>query len=178
MASGIKSRATAIACALILAGIILRLMPHVANFAPVGAIALFGGAVLNKKLAWWLPLAIMVVSDFIIGLHSAILFTWGGFLLIGLFGMLLRNKNNLQRVCLGTLGSGIIFYVISNFGVWAVSGMYQHTLQGLLDCYIAAIPFFRTSLAADLLYSAALFGAYALATQPASQQAVTFTNVN
>lgn len=178
MAFGIKNRATIIACALIFAGIILRLLPHAANFAPVGAIALFGGAVLDKKLAWWLPLAIMATSDLIIGLHSTILFTWGGFLLIGLFGMILCKTNNWLRIPLGALGSGIIFYVISNFGVWAVGGLYEHTLQGLINCYVAAIPFFRTSLAADFLYSAALFGAYALATQPMKRQAVASMNTN
>lgn len=160
-----------IALALIFAGILLRLMPHAANFAPIGAIAIFGGAVLDKKIAWWLPLAIMVASDLIIGLHSAVLFTWGAFALIGLYGMLLRDQKTLPKILFGALGSGVIFYIVSNFGVWAASGMYAHTLQGLTDCYLAAIPFFRTSLLADLVYCSALFVAYALATKPLAKTA-------
>src|SRR5688572_5997214 len=154
-----------IAGALIGAGILLRLIPHAANFAPVGAIALFGGAVLPPMLGWWLPLAIMVVSDLFLGLHGTIIFTWGGFLLVGLFGMTLRNTNNWLRIPLGALGGGLIFYIVSNFGVWAEGKLYAQTLQGLANCYIAGLPFLKMSLLADLVFSAALFGAYALATR-------------
>ena len=171
-------RTKAIALALILTGIGLRLVPHAANFAPVGAIAIFGGAVLDKKLAWWLPLAIMIASDLIIGLHSAVLFTWGGFALIGLYGMLLREQKTLPKILLGALGSGVIFYVISNFGVWATTGLYPHTLQGLTDCYVAALPFFRTSLLADFVYCAALFGGYALATAQIKKPAAIAADLN
>ncbi len=160
------NKATAIAVALIVAGVLLRLLPHPANFAPIGAIALFGGAVLSPRLGWWLPVAAMVISDVFLGFHDTILFTWGGFALIALYGMTLQNTNNWLRIPLGALGSGIIFYVISNFGVWVAGSLYPHTLQGLADCFVAALPFFKTSLLADLVYSGALFGVYALATRP------------
>jgi hypothetical protein len=160
----VNHRLALIAGGLIIAGVLLRLVPHVANFAPVGAIALFGGAVLPKRLAWWLPLAIMVASDLIIGLHDTIAFTWLGFTLVGLFGMLWRDSKNVYRATFGALGGAIIFYIVSNFGVWAVDKMYPHTFQGLIDCYAAGVPFFRTSLLADFTYSVLLFGAYALAT--------------
>src|SRR5688572_32441286 len=104
------TRNVMIASALIVAGIALRLVPHAANFAPVGAIALFGGAVLSPKIGWWLPLAIMVLSDSILGFHDTVLFTWAGFLLVGLFGMTLRHTRNLVRIPLGALGSAVIFY--------------------------------------------------------------------
>lgn len=165
METGVSRAKTSIAVALIVAGVLLRIVPHTANFAPVGAIALFGGAVLSPRLAIAVPLAVMGISDLIIGLHSTILFTWGGFALVGLLGLTLRNTSNWLRVPLGALGGALIFYVISNFGVWVEGKLYAHTWQGLIDCYIAALPFLKTSLLADLLYSAALFGAYALATQ-------------
>ncbi len=156
---------TWIALALIVTGVALRLIPHAANFAPIGAIALFGGAVLSARHALWLPLVIMVVSDLFIGFHGTMLFTWSGFVLIGMFGMLLRQRNNAERIPLGALGSALIFYLVSNFGVWVEGKLYAHTLQGMIDCYVAALPFLRTSLIADLVFTAALFGAYALATK-------------
>ncbi len=161
----VAKRATAIAVALIIAGVVLRLLPHPANFAPIGAIALFGGAVLPLRLAWWLPVVAMVVSDTFLGFHDTILFTWSGFLLVALYGVSLRNMGNRWRIPLGVLGSGIIFYVVSNFGVWVEGKLYAQTLQGLIDCYVAAIPFFKVSMLADLVYATALFGAFALATR-------------
>lgn len=155
-----------VAGGLMVAGVALRLIPHVANFAPVGAIAFFGGAVLPVRLAWWLPAGIMIASDLLLGLHDTVLFTWLGFTLVGLFGMLFRQSNNWRRPVLGAVGGAAIFYIVSNFGVWVASGMYAHTLQGLVDCYVAGLPFFRTSLAADLTYAAILFSVWAVATKP------------
>lgn len=151
---------TIIAVALVIAGAALRLAPHVPNFAPVGAIALFGGAVLGWRLAVWLPLAVMMISDLVLGFYSGIEFTWAGFLLVALFGTQLRGARFLTRVTLGTLGSGIIFFIVSNFGSWLTSGMYEPTLEGLVRCYYMALPFFRTSLLADAFYGVLLFGIY------------------
>ncbi len=156
------SKTTVLALALVVIGIALRVIPHTANFAPVGAIALFAGAILAWRTALWLPLAIMVVSDLIIGLHPIIAFTWGGFLLVTVFGMLLRNRPNLVRVPLGAIGAALIFFLVSNLGVWLEGKMYPLTWQGLVDCYTMALPFLRTSFIADLSYSALLFGLYAL----------------
>ncbi len=166
METRVTRRMAVIAGGLMVAGVILRLIPHTANFAPIGAIAFFGGAVLPLGLAWWLPVTIMVISDLVIGLHDTIFFTWLGFTLVGLYGMLWRGSNNWLRASVGAIGGATIFYVVSNFGVWMVGNMYPHTWQGFIDCYVAAIPFFRTSLAADLTYSVMLFSLFALATKP------------
>jgi hypothetical protein len=152
-----------VALALIVFGVVMRLLPHPANLAPVGAIALFGGAILPRKLGWWLPMAIMAVSDYIIGFYSGVLFTWSAFLLVGLFGMVLRNSSNWFRVPFGALGGGVIFFIMSNFGVWVQGGLYPHTWAGLAECYTMALPFLRNTLMGDLAYGAILFGAYALA---------------
>lgn len=153
-----------IAIALVAFGVIMRLVPHPANLAPVGAIALFGGAMLPRKLGWWLPLAVMIVSDIFLGFYSGILFTWAGFLLVALFGMTLRDQSNWLRIPFGALGASVIFFVVSNFGTWLQSGMYQHTWAGLVLCYEMALPFFRNTFIGDLAYGSLLFGVYALAT--------------
>ena len=147
---------------LIIAGTALRLLPHIPNFAPVGAIALFGGAVLGWRLAVWLPLALMIFSDLFIGFYPGIAFTWAGFLLVALFGMLLRRMGLAGRIVIGGAASGVLFFVVSNFGVWLTSGMYVHAFDGLVQCYAMALPFFRVSLIADLFYSAVIFGLYEL----------------
>lgn len=152
-----------IAGALIAAGTLLRLVPHTANFAPVGAIALFGGAVLPPRLALVLPLAIMALSDLILGLHGTFIFTWGGFVLVGVLGMALRGRSDWLRIPLGAVGGALIFYTVSNFGVWAEGTLYARTWQGLVECYSAGLPFLKISLMADLLFSGVLFGAYGLA---------------
>lgn len=144
-------------------GVIMRLVPHPANLAPVGAIALFAGAVLPRKLAWWLPLAIMMASDMVLGTYDGILFTWAGFLLVALFGMTLRGASNWLRVPFGALGASVIFFIVSNFGTWLQGGMYEHTWAGLVLCYEMALPFFRNTFVGDLAYSSLLFGAYAYA---------------
>jgi hypothetical protein len=144
-----------LATALVIIGVALRLMPHTDNFAPVGAIALFAGAVLAWRVAIWLPLAIMITSD--------LLFTWGGFMLVTLVGLLLRNQRNLVRIPLGALAASALFFAISNFGVWLEGKLYPHTWQGLVDCYVMALPFFRTSLLADVSFAALFFGLYAYA---------------
>jgi hypothetical protein len=152
-----------LALLLVVIGFALRLLPHAPNFAPVGALALFAGAVLGWQAGLLLPLAIMVSSDIVIGLYPGVYFTWLGFVLVGLFGLSLKNRHVSVQVAAGALGSGLIFFIVSNFGVWASSGMYPLSWQGLLACYSAAIPFLRMSLTADFVYSLALFGLYAAA---------------
>lgn len=167
------SKTTLLALSLIATGITLRLIPHTDNFAPVGAIALFAGAVLAWRIALWLPLAIMVGSDLVLGLHSTVAFTWGGFMLVALFGMLLRDQRNSIRIPLGAVGAALIFFIVSNFGVWLEGRLYPPTLQGLADAYILALPFLRTSFLADLSFSAVFFGLYAFVA-PVFQGDLTF----
>lgn len=154
-----------IVLALIFIGVAFRFLPHEPNFAPISAIALFGGAMLSWRKAIWLPLLVLMVSDSVLGNYSSIGYTWGAFLLIALFGMLFRHAKFVPRVLLGGVGGSIIFFVVSNLGTWiTTSDMYAHTLPGLIQCFAAGIPFFRPSLTSGLFYSAVLFGSYELAT--------------
>lgn len=152
-----------IALTLIVAGVALRLLPHEPNFAPVGAIALFGGAMLGGRYALWLPLAIMMGSDMVLGFYPGIEFTWAGFIAVGVLGLLLRHRSLLMKVGLGAPLGAVIFFAISNFGTWLTSGMYAHTWTGFIECYVAALPFFRMTLLGDMFYASVLFGLQALA---------------
>ena len=139
-----------------------RMVPHPANFAPIGAIALFGGAVLPRKIAVVLPLAAMIISDFFIGFHPLILYTWGSFALIAIFSSYRFRTISLSNVIVGSLVASLLFFVVSNFGVWFEGRLYDRTLVGLIECYHNALPFFRGTLQGDLVYSSILFGAYSL----------------
>lgn len=147
-----------IAYALILFGFLVRVIPHAPNFAPVAAIALFAGAYLDRRLVPWVPLAIMVATDLIIGLHDIVLYTWGAFILIGFIGMSLRGRLTAPRIAGMTVLSSLVFFVITNFGVWLA--WYPMTAQGLTDCYIKALPFLRNDLAANLIGALVMFGSY------------------
>ncbi len=150
-----------IACTLLIFAVAFRILPHPANFAPVAAIALFGGAVLPRKLALWVPLIAIVVSDLIIGFYDIMPIIWGCYVLTALAGSLWLRKPSIARGVALTTGASISFFIITNFAVWAFTGMYVHSWSGLMDCYAMAIPFFRNTLLSDLFFTAALFGLHA-----------------
>lgn len=154
-----------IAVSLISIGILLRLVPHPANFAPITAIALFGGAILPRRYGLWVPLAAMMLSDSIIGFHNLILVTWGCFGLIALTSSYWLKKFTFVRGLSITMASSLFFFVVTNFAVWVKSGMYEHTWSGLVRCYEMALPFFRATFLSDLIYSFAFFGLYFVATK-------------
>lgn len=148
---------------LIIFGIFIRLIPHIPNFAPVGAIALFGGAMLGRRFAVWLPLAIMMVSDLVIGAYSGMIITWIAFALVGVFGLLFMRRSFMSRITLGAVGASLIFFLVSNFGTWLTGDMYAMTLPGLIHCYVMGLPFLRPTLLADMAFATVLFGSYELA---------------
>lgn len=140
--------------------VILRLLPHAPNFAPIGALALFGGAYLNGIFAFVVPLSAMFVSDLFLGFHNTMFFVYGSFILIGLLGLWLKNHKSAGNVILASLSSSVLFFLLTNFGVWLVSGMYQKTASGLMESYFMALPFFRNTLLGDLFYTGVFFGGY------------------
>lgn len=155
----------AMAICLIVLAVSLRLLPHPANFAPVAAAAIFGGAVLPRRLALIVPLAVMIISDAIIGFHSLILLTWGCYALIALASSQWLRKRNIFRGAFLTISSSVGFFVITNFGVWLTSGMYAHSWAGLSRCFTMALPFFRNTFMSDVIYTAGLFAVYSLASR-------------
>ena len=149
--------------AAILAAAALRLVPHPPNFTPIGAMALFSGAFLGRRgLAFVAPLGAMLLSDAIIGFHWGMLFVYSGVALIVLLGWLTLSRVTPLRVGGAAVASSVLFFVISNFGTWLLSGMYPLNVSGLAACYVAAIPFFQNTLAGDLFYAGVLFGGFAL----------------
>ncbi|MCL5003933.1 MAG: hypothetical protein M1352_01535 [Patescibacteria group bacterium] len=148
----------------ILLGALSRLLPHPPNFAPIAALALFGGAYLRKRDAIIIPLLTMLVSDLILsGYYGPTMFyVYGSFILIGLAGLWLRNHKSPFTILSSALLSSVLFFVVTNFGVWA-QGWYPHNLTGLIACYTAAIPFFRNTVLGDLSYTALFFGGFELA---------------
>ncbi len=161
-----KKNTLIIAGLLIILGFASRLLPHPANFAPIGAIALFGGLYLPKRLAIILPVVAMFVSDIFIGFYAwqIMLAVYGSFAIVGLIGLLVRKNKKAATVIGGTILGSILFFLITNFAVWAFGSMYTHTFAGLTQCYAMAIPFFKNTLLGDLFYTGALVGAFELLT--------------
>ena len=149
---------------MILATAFSRLVPHSPNFTPVAALALFGGASLpSKRMALCLPIAGLFVSDLVLGFYAITPVVYASFALIVCLGMWLRRRQNLSYLALATVAVAVLFFVLTNFGVWAIDAEYPKTWAGLVECYVSAIPFFWNTLASDVLYSAVLFGGLALA---------------
>ena len=148
--------------AVILLAAASRLLPHPPNFTPIGAIALFGGAHLRERwLAFIVPLAAMALSDLVIGWHRLVPLVYGSFALTVVIGMWLRDRKSVWPItAAAALASSVLFFVLTNFGVWAFGAMYPKTLPGLVATYVAAIPFFRNTVAGDLFYTAVLFGGF------------------
>src|SRR6056297_407320 len=154
---------------LVLLAVLTRLIPHPPNFACIGALGLFAGCYMKGRIAPLIPLAAMLASDVLghmlkidgMGFYSpiAMVGVYAGFGLAACLGRLLQQQRGPLRIAAAACGSSVIFFAISNFGVWA-SGMYPANWEGLVACYAAAIPFFGYTLAGDLIYGAALFGSF------------------
>jgi hypothetical protein len=89
-------------------------------------------------------------------------YTYFALALVVLIGWAISGRISPLRVGAGAIASSILFFLVSNFGTWLSSGMYQHTFAGLTTCYVAAIPFFQNTVAGDLFFSGLLFGGFAL----------------
>jgi hypothetical protein len=140
---------TLLALVLILLAAALRIAPHPWNFTPVGAMALFSGALLkDRRLAIFFPLLALVYVSFLINVA---------------IGLSLRDRRTVARISLATLLGAIQFFLATNFAVWQVLGSFPHTISGLLTCYAAGLPFFWNTLAGDAAYAVLFFGGYALA---------------
>lgn len=156
---------------LVFIGALSRLIPHPPNFAAVAAVALYGAVKMkDKKQAILIPIAAMLVSDAIFealyragvnpfpGFHGGMWYVYGAFVLTSLVGFWIRSSFSVWRLALGTLVASLVFFVVTNFGVW-LSGWYGYSMEGFVSCYVAAIPFYRNQLLGDIFFTALLFGA-------------------
>ena len=126
-----------------------RFIPHPPNFTSLIALSFYIPAILGIR---YLPALVIsfVVTDVVIGLHSITFFTWGSVIIIGLISVYF-TFSILSRLS-GALLGALIFYLISNFGVW-ITGSYGYTIEGLIACYTLAIPFFGYTLVSTIVFS-------------------------
>ena len=157
------TRLTALLSA-IAAAAALRLVPHPPNFSPIDAVALFSGAYLGRRpLAFAAPIGALLLSDLVLGFYHGVGTVYATVALIVVIGSIALRRVSAPRVGVVAIASAILFFAITNFGMWLFSGFYPRTVAGLEACYVAAIPFFQNTLAGDLFYAALLFGGFRLA---------------
>ena len=168
---------TGVLSIIILLAAFTRIMPHPPNFSPMAAIGLFGAAHFAKKWqAFFIPLIGIWISDLVINNYvysiSSSNFVWfySGFywqyisyILIIFTGLFIFNRGiSLTKTAGGMISSSGIFFLVSNFGVWAGGTMYPKNFGGLITCYAAGVPFIHNTIISDILFTTVLFGTYYL----------------
>lgn len=167
----------------IIQGILLRLLPHLPNAAPITAMGLFGGAKLSKRMALVLPFVTMVISDYLLLyvrpfdtpwivtdrmypltalVHFTTVYVWSSFVISSLVGMAVRKHLTLLTVAGASLICSLQFFLITNFGVW-MAGNYSRGIDGLVKSYVMGLPFLQGTIVGDLFYTGVFFGLFALA---------------
>ena len=177
------SRKNLLATGLIVIAVVSRIIPHLPNFTPIESIALFSGAYLaSKRLSFILPLLGIYLADLVLNntiyrsfypesdsfiwISGYMVWTFLAMIGIVFFGRLLKNKiKPLNILGFSILGS-LLFFILSNFGVWLGSVVYPKSITGLMECYTMAIPFFRNSLLSNLMFTAVLFGSMEILFKP------------
>ncbi len=161
-----------IVSAIIIGAALTRLIPHPMNFAPLGAMALFGSAYLSRNgvglfatmMAWFI--SDLLLNNFVYATSGFTLFTQGSFFIYGsivliyFLGKGLLKEVTMPKMLAGSLGASVIFFVLSNLGVWLSEQGYPLTMGGLVACYTMALPFFQNTLIGDLFYALVLFLIY------------------
>lgn len=166
---------------IILIAVLIRLLPHAANFAPIAAMALFGGTYLNKKYSLFIVFGTLLVSDYLLLyinpfsasvfnfskiyspealIHNSTILVYLSFLLTALIGMWLREHKSFKNVLTATLSSSILFFLITNFNFLYTTPLYPKTIEGMIESYVMAIPFFKYTLLGDLFYTGLFFGGF------------------
>ena len=153
--------------ALVVLAIITRLIPHPFNFTAIGALALFSGSVItNKRLAFLVPVAAMLVTDAILGFHASMVPVYVCFVATVWIGMKMIRDINVLSVPAASITSSILFFLVTNLPFWYIDiSLYPLTWQGTIESYTAALPFFGNQIAGDIFYSTVLFGVYSLLRQ-------------
>jgi len=151
---------------LIVIAVLCRFVPHVHNFSPVYGALLFGGAHLRRRDAIWFPVVLLAASDLVLNSMYHVNVGWlevvqmAAFASIALIGELMRSRTTWRRLAGACVVSSLSFYLISNFGVWLGWNSYPHTWHGLVQCYVAAIPWYRQTLVSTFVYAGLFFGCY------------------
>src|SRR5712692_2590492 len=133
----------AVIVTLIVLSAVLRILPHPWNLTPVGAMALFSGAMFrNRWIAFLLPLASLFAGDVFVGFHKLMLIVYASFAVSVAIGRWLGESRTVARIGGAVFLGALQFFAVTNFAVWALGGFYPKTSQGLASCFAAAVPFF------------------------------------
>jgi len=142
---------------------LFRYLPHPPNVSPIAAMALFAGATFSdRRAAFLLPLLALFSGDLVIGLHDTMIYVYAAFGFTVLAGMALRHRLRPGNIAVAVIATSLLFFLLTNFGVWMTSALYPKTGEGLVQAYIAGIPFFQNTLLGNAGFSVLLFGAYSL----------------
>ncbi len=153
-----------LAIGLIIVAAVTRFIPHPFNFTAVGAIALFSGAVVkDKRLAFLIPISVLLFTDMIIGLHFSMFPVYTCFAFTVFMGIIIQSKQNIISIAFASLVSSLVFFLITNLPFWYWNlGLYPMNISGTMESYKMAIPFFKNQLVGDLFYNSMLFGLFYL----------------
>ena len=137
-----------------------RLIPHPPNFTPIIAVAIISGYFFkNINLSLLILLVAMLISDLFIGFYENVIFVYASLLLITFAFHKISNKINFKNLFIYGFAGSLIFFLVSNFGVWALGSpglndiAYEKSLSGLIECYILAIPFFGNTFLSTLIFA-------------------------
>ena len=131
-----------------------RLMPHPDNFTPIIALAIMSSYFFrNINFSYAIMLFSMLLADFFIGFYSHMLFVYLSLFLIVLIFFKISKKINYKNLFIFSFFGSVIFFIISNFGVWLVGNLYERNINGLIECYFMAIPFFKNTITSTLIFS-------------------------
>lgn len=149
---------------LVMMGVSGRLLPHAWNFTPLIATTIFAGVYLGKKYAFFLPIVTMFISDIFIGFYDPkIMFSvYFSFAIAGFIGYRFAKNKKINNLALSAFASSTIFFLITNAAVWFFGSMYSTGVSGLLQSYLAGIPFYRNMMLGDITYTIVLFSVYEL----------------
>ena len=142
---------------------VIRLLPHPPNFTPLGAIAIFAGVHLGRKMwAYLIPALILLLTDLVAGpvFYEGFLWVYLAYIPLVLIGRGISTNRNPISIGFGALSGAIIFFLISNFGVWVHSALYPKTLEGLGACYAMGLPFLRNDILGTIAFCAVAFAVY------------------
>ena len=138
-----------------------RLMPHPDNFTPIIALAIMSSYFFrNVNFSYTVMLFSMLLADFFIGFYSHMLFVYLSLFLIVLIFFKISKKINYKNLFIFSFFASVIFFLISNFGVWLVGNLYERNINGLIECYFMAIPFFKNTFLSTLIFSYSAFIVY------------------
>ena len=152
------------AAVMVILAAVVRILPHPWNFTPIGAMAIFSGAMFHdRRVAFLFPLAALFAGDLFVGIHRLIPIVYTSFLLSVLIGTWLANHRGILRISGAVFLGSLQFFLVTNFAVWQLFGTYPHTPAGLAACYLAGLPLFGNTLAGDAVYATLFFGIFALA---------------